>query len=143
MGKTKGFIRGKALSVEGHTHTIAQITNLQNTLNRKANTSHNHTTSQITGLEAYIKSLIEQTVSSGFSVEYRMGYKNGNTDIVTFSRIPVIVIFGFGGTSHNMSFGITPGESYSGQGISCNLSGTVLSVTSSSSSIAAGYAFYS
>ena len=48
VGSTKGFIRGKALSTEGHTHTIAQVTNLQTTLNGKAATSHNHSASQIT-----------------------------------------------------------------------------------------------
>ena len=128
------------MSVEGHTHTIAQISNLQNTLNRKANTSHNHNTSQITGLEAYIESLIEQNVSSGFSVEYRTGYKNGSTDIITFSRVPIIVLFGF---NHGTGFGVRPGETANGSGISGTLSGTTLTVRHSSSLIAGGYAFYS
>ena len=48
-----------------HTHTIAQVTNLQNTLNGKAPVSHTHTTSQITGLQAYIESLIGSATGSG------------------------------------------------------------------------------
>ena len=36
---------------EGHSHTIAQITNLQTTLNQKANANHTHSISNITGLE--------------------------------------------------------------------------------------------
>lgn len=39
-------------AVKSHTHTIAQITNLQTTLNGKANSSHTHTTSQITDLSS-------------------------------------------------------------------------------------------
>ena len=36
---------------ESHSHTIAQITNLQTTLNQKSNTDHTHSISNITGLE--------------------------------------------------------------------------------------------
>lgn len=63
IGNTKGFIRGKALSTEGHTHTIAQVTSLQDTLNGKANALHTHTTSQVTGLESYVKNVVSQTGS--------------------------------------------------------------------------------
>jgi uncharacterized protein YukE len=35
-----------------HNHTIAQITNLQSTLNGKAASSHNHTIAQITNLQS-------------------------------------------------------------------------------------------
>ena len=52
IGNTKGFIRGKALSVEGHTHS------------QYAASSHTHTTSQITGLDAEISSL-KTSVSEG------------------------------------------------------------------------------
>ena len=64
VGSTKGFIRGKALSTEGHTHTIAQVTNLQTTLNGKANSSHSHSISQITNLQSEINSL-KTSVSEG------------------------------------------------------------------------------
>lgn len=37
-----------------HTHAISQITNLQTTLNGKANTSHSHTIANVTGLQAAI-----------------------------------------------------------------------------------------
>ena len=36
---------------ESHSHTIAQITNLQTTLNQKADADHTHSISNITGLE--------------------------------------------------------------------------------------------
>ena len=72
-----------------------------------------------------------------------MGYKSGSRDTVTFSRVPIIVIFGVANTGHGIGYGIRPGESFSGPGISCNLSGATLTVTHSSSSTAAGYAFYS
>ena len=52
IGSTKGFIRGKALSVEGHTHS------------QYAASSHTHTTSQVTGLDSEINSL-KSSVSSG------------------------------------------------------------------------------
>lgn len=42
-------IAGKANAA--HTHTIADVTNLQTTLNNKANASHTHTASQITDLD--------------------------------------------------------------------------------------------
>lgn len=37
---------------ETHTHTIANVTNLQNTLNGKANSSHTHSQSDISGLSS-------------------------------------------------------------------------------------------
>ena len=55
IGNTKGFIRGKALSVEGHTHT------------GYAASSHTHTTSQVTGLDSEISSL-KSSVSNGKSL---------------------------------------------------------------------------
>lgn len=38
-------------ATESHSHTIAQITNLQTTLNQKADADHTHSISNITGLE--------------------------------------------------------------------------------------------
>lgn len=40
-----------------HTHTIANVTNLQTTLNGKAATSHTHSISQVTGLQAQLNAL--------------------------------------------------------------------------------------
>ena len=47
-----------------HTHTIAQVTNLQTTLNGKAPTSHTHTIANITNLQSEIDSL-KTSVSEG------------------------------------------------------------------------------
>ena len=55
IGNTKGFIRGKALSVEGHIHT------------GYAASSHTHTTSQVTGLDTELSSL-KSSVSNGKSL---------------------------------------------------------------------------
>ena len=54
VGSTKGFIRGKALSVEGHTHS------------QYAASSHTHTISQITSLQSELNSL-KTSVSNGKS----------------------------------------------------------------------------
>ena len=50
VGKTKGFLRGKALSVEGHTHDDRYYTEseVNDRLSDKANSSHNHSASNIT-----------------------------------------------------------------------------------------------
>lgn len=49
--KIKSYLTSN-YAAKSHTHTIAQITNLQTTLNGKANSSHTHTTSQITDLNS-------------------------------------------------------------------------------------------
>ena len=50
VGLTKGFLRGKALSVEGHTHDDRYYTEseVNSLLSGKAPSSHNHSASQIT-----------------------------------------------------------------------------------------------
>lgn len=49
VGLTKGFLRGKALSVEGHVHDDRYFTEaeMNNLLSGKAPSSHNHDASQI------------------------------------------------------------------------------------------------
>lgn len=49
--KIKSYLTSN-YAAKSHTHTIAQITNLQTTLNGKANSSHTHTASQITDLKS-------------------------------------------------------------------------------------------
>ena len=51
-------------AAKSHMHTIAQITNLQTTLNGKANSSHTHTTSQITDLQTELDKIPTITRSS-------------------------------------------------------------------------------
>ena len=48
--------------VESHTHTIAQVNNLQSTLNGKASSSHTHTKSQITDMPTTMKNPNSMTV---------------------------------------------------------------------------------
>ena len=78
IGVTKGFIRGKALSVEGHTHNYAPTTHIHddryytesetNTLLAgKAASVHAHTMNQITNLDDEINSL-KSSVSNGKSL---------------------------------------------------------------------------
>ena len=54
-------------AAKSHTHTIAQITNLQTTLNGKANSSHTHTASQITDLSSAINNVISgKTIAKAY-----------------------------------------------------------------------------
>ena len=49
--KIKAYL-GDSYATKSHTHTIAQIIDLQMTLNGKANSSHTHTANQITDLKS-------------------------------------------------------------------------------------------
>lgn len=87
-----------------HTHTIANITNLQTTLNGKANSSHTHTTSQITDIakSSYTLTNWETTNFSTCDVTFHkqlnmvtciyhintVTFANKNDHTVTASEIP-------------------------------------------------------
>ena len=94
IGTSKGFIRGKALSTEGHTHTIAQVTNLQTTLNGKANSSHTHSTSQISGLQNYVLNLIGSS-GGGVDIRYYIGTGTGPSGISDRKRYPRTISLGY------------------------------------------------
>lgn len=55
--KIKAYL-GNNYAAKSHTHTIAQITNLQTTLNGKANSSHTHTMAQITDLSSELQNVL-------------------------------------------------------------------------------------
>lgn len=134
VGSTKGFIRGKALSVEGHTHSqyakrshthsISQITSLQNQLNEKAETSHTHTIAQISGLRAELDELYNKIESGGggapslvvsqtFSFAGAAGNGYDSESIPTCSYIDILSYSGTGGQSTAITFPyrLTPGGS--------------------------------
>ena len=67
IGKTKGFIRGKALSVEGHTHNTDQIDELQN----------------------YVQNLIDQSAGTTPSFRYQ---STSGTGTIKFSFSPTFVL---------------------------------------------------
>lgn len=48
------LINNVPVSISGHLHSISDISNLQSTLDGKANSSHNHTISDVTGLQTVL-----------------------------------------------------------------------------------------
>ena len=114
VGSTKGFIRGKALSTEGHTHTIAQVTNLQTTLNGKANSSHSHSISQITNLQTEINSL-KTSVSEGKALIADAITDNGGSvsNTASFSELAqaITAIGSSQGTWYQLSVMLTRSDS--------------------------------
>ena len=74
-----------------HTHTIAQVDNLQTELNGKAPTNHTHTIAQITGLEDALKyenvstnSSVTGTYAIDYNIDIHRLTLTGNT---TFTEI--------------------------------------------------------
>ena len=58
------------LASSSHTHTIANVTDLQTTLNGKASASHSHTSADITDLTNTINSAIETAIGSAIGGSY-------------------------------------------------------------------------
>ena len=80
------------MSTEGHTHTITQVTNLQNTLNGKANTSHTHTSNQITDLTDVVTNIISETTFQSWKhIEFQIGYLQSRVN-VGLTKMPMIVV---------------------------------------------------
>lgn len=100
------------MSTEGHIHTISQVSNLQSTLNGKANSSHSHSTSQISGLQSYVNNLIDQSSGSSIIIKYQQTTMENNVQSsIILQYTPFIVFFGYGIMGeHGISGAILPNE---------------------------------
>ena len=73
------------------------MSNLQSTLNGKANASHTHTTGQISGLESYVKNLISQTGSSTWKyIEFTVPYL-ANKFNAGLNKMPLMAVISMTG----------------------------------------------
>ena len=77
ISNLQSTINGKANV--GHTHAISKITNLQSTLNGKANASHTHTISQINTLQDALDRKQNK-------IEYPCSFDNSSSNSVKLSR---------------------------------------------------------
>ncbi|EAY11049.1 hypothetical protein TVAG_410540 [Trichomonas vaginalis G3] len=71
-------------STVGHTHTIANIANLQETLNRKSDVGHTHTSSEITDLNVSLENKADKTYVNEI-YQSLLGTKNIETIVGDFS----------------------------------------------------------
>ena len=88
-------LKGKANT--SHTHTIANITNLQNTLDDKADASHTHTTSQITDLTTILEDYVtDSEFTSGLAGKANISHTHNISDITNLQN----TLNGKAATSH-------------------------------------------